>query len=257
MKLAKLNQSVEKVFQIIEIMASEGEPMRLQDIAQKSGLPAPTALRLINTLVTYGYALQDESTLRYSLSLKFAQIGGLVSSQISVRDIARPYVIELSRTCRESACLAIEQGMEVVYIDVVYGPDDMLKIMQRIGKRAPMHCTGIGKMFLTNYTKKQLFEYASEKGLPPITPNTITDVGELDRELALVRERGYAVDNEECELGARCVSAGITDYSGKVILGISVSGPAARMTPERVEELSSEVIRTGRLVSEKLVGRGI
>ncbi len=147
-KLSKLNQSVEKVLQIIEIMAHERQPMRLQDVAAGCGMPASTVLRMLNTLLVYGYVNQDPHSLRYSLSLKFAQIGSRVCEQVSLRDIAHPLLAELSRECREASCLAIEEDMEVVYTDVVDGPDSMLKIMQRIGKRAPMHSTGIGKLLL-------------------------------------------------------------------------------------------------------------
>ena len=147
-KLSKLNQSVEKVLQIIEIMAHERQPMRLQDVAAGCGMPASTVLRMLNTLLVYGYVNQDPHSLRYSLSLKFAQIGSRVCEQVSLRDIVHPLLAELSRECREASCLAIEEDMEVVYTDVVDGPDSMLKIMQRIGKRAPMHSTGIGKLLL-------------------------------------------------------------------------------------------------------------
>ena len=172
-KLSKLNQSVEKVLQIIEIMAHERQPMRLQDVAAGCGMPASTVLRMLNTLLVYGYVNQDPHSLRYSLSLKFAQIGSRVCEQVSLRDIAHPLLAELSRECREASCLAIEEDMEVVYTDVVDGPDSMLKIMQRIGKRAPMHSTGIGKLLLLNYSEEQLDEYIAAKGLPALTPNTL------------------------------------------------------------------------------------
>ena len=134
-KLSKLNQSVEKALQIIEIMMKEPEAMRLQDIALKAEMPPSTALRMINTLLVYGYVNQDPDTLRYSLSLKFAQVGSAVSSRFSLSKIAHPLLVELSQRCQESCCLAVEENMELIYTDVVDGPDNMLRIMQRIGKR--------------------------------------------------------------------------------------------------------------------------
>lgn len=251
-KLAKSNQSVEKVLQIIENMARNREPIRLQDIALKVDMPASTTLRFLNTLVKQGYANQDPITLRYSLTLKFMYIGSLVSSQISIRDIAHPYLVELSKKCNESVCLGIEQDMEIVYIDVIDGPDGMLKITQRIGKLAPIHSTGIGKLLLLNYDMKQLDQMIAIKGLKALTPNTITSKNELLKELETIRVQGYALDDEECELGARCISSGIKDYTGKNVAGISVSGPTTRMTMENIKTIKNVVIEIADKISEQL-----
>ncbi|HBD63967.1 MAG TPA: IclR family transcriptional regulator [Clostridiales bacterium] len=251
-KSVKNNQSVEKVLQIIEAMAQSKESLRLQDIAQRVDMPASTALRFLNTLMQCGYARQDAENLRYSLTLKFMHIGSLVSSQISIRDVARPYLANLAQKCNESVCLAIEQDMEIVYIDVIDGPDGMLKITQRIGKLAPIHSTGIGKLMLLNYDLKQLDHIIEKKGLKALTPNTITSKDELLQELDKIKQRGYALDDEECELGARCLSAGIKDYTGKYVAGISVSGPTARMTMEYIEQIKDIVIETADKVSREL-----
>lgn len=256
-KLVKNNQSVEKVLQIIETMALHREPIRLQDIALKVDMPASTTLRFLNTLMKSGYAYQDPVTLRYSLTLKFMYIGSLVSSQISIRDIAHPYLAELSKKCNESVCLAIEQDMEIVYIDVIDGPDGMLKITQRIGKLAPIHSTGIGKIMLLNYDTKQLDQTIAIKGLKALTPNTITSKNELLKELENIKAQGFALDDEECELGARCLSVGIKDYTGKYVAGISVSGPTTRMTMEYIEIIKDIVIDTAKKISAHLAHRDI
>ncbi|NLK65584.1 MAG: IclR family transcriptional regulator [Tissierellia bacterium] len=249
-KLAKINQSVEKTLQIIEIMAESRQALRLQDIALKVDMPASTVLRLVNTLVSSGYANQDPITLKYSLSLKFALIGSLVSSQINIRNIAHPYLIELSERCKESVCLAIEQDMEVVYLDVIDSPDGMLKITQRIGKVAPLHSTAVGKIMMLNYDSEQLNKFIELKGLTALTPNTITNKEDLIKELKKIKGQGYALDDEECELGARCIAVGIKDYSGKYIGGISVSGPITRMTMEYIDTIKHIVINTGQTISE-------
>lgn len=251
-KLAKANHSVEKSFQIIEEMAAERQPMRLQDIAQKTGIPSSTALRMLTTLMSLGYVSQDTATLRYYLSLKFAYLGNCVTSQLSIRDIAHPVLIALSKACGESVCLAQEQNREVVYIDISDGPDNMLKITQYIGKRAPLHCTGVGKIMLLNYTEDQIRGIAEEKGMQALTKNTITSLDTLIREVDAIRERGYALDDEECELGARCIAVGVTDYTGKIVAGISMSGPISRMTVKRIEEVSPLVIAAAKNISKQL-----
>jgi len=233
-------------------MAQSKESLRLQDIAQRVDMPASTALRFLNTLMKCGYARQDAGSLRYSLTLKFMHIGSLVNSQISIRDVARPYLANLAQKCNESVCLAIEQDMEIVYIDVIDGPDGILKITQRIGKLAPIHSTGIGKLMLLNYDLKQFEHIIETKGLKALTPNTITSKDELLLELEKIKQRGYALDDEECELGARCLSAGIKDYTGKYVAGISVSGPTTRMTMEYIEQIKDVVMETADKISREL-----
>lgn len=251
-KLSKTNQSVEKTLQIIEIMSEAREPMRLQDVSLKADLPMSTALRLINTLVNFGYANQDPVSLRYSLSLKFAHIGSLVGAQVSIRDTAHPIMANLAHMCQESTCIAIEEDMEAVYIDVIDGPDGMLRITQRIGKRAPMHSTGVGKVLLQNYDSKQLTQLIAVKGLQILTPNTINTHDELLSEISKIRRQGYALDNEECELGARCIAAGIKDYTGKIVAGISVSGPISRMTAEKIGIITPIIMDSADSISRLL-----
>ena len=249
-KLSKANQSVEKTLQIIEIMAKEPDAMRLQDIALKADMPASTVLRMVNTLLVYGYINQDPDTLRYSLSLKFAQIGNLVSARFSMSKIVHPFLVELSERCQESSCLAVEEDMELVYTDVVDGPDNMLRIMQRIGKKAPLHSTGIGKLLLLNYSNKQLNELIATKGLAALTPNTLVTREALAERLESIRRQGYALDDEECELGARCVAAPVRNYTGRVVAGISVSGPVSRLTKERIQVIAPVVMEIGDKISK-------
>ena len=226
-KLAKVNQSVEKALQLVEVLASSREPMRLGDLAAACGLPASTTLRLVNTLLLLGYANQDPVTLRYSLTLKFAQIGSQVSSQMDIRNLAHPWLLELSSRCGESCCLAIEENR-------------------------PLYCTGVGKIFLLNDDAASLEQYIAENGLEPLTSHTITTREGLLSELEKIGRQGYALDDEECEQGARCVAAGVRDYTGKVVAGISVSGPLHRMEPEHIRRIIPQVQRTAQRLSQLL-----
>ena len=255
-KFSKMNQSVEKVLQIIEAMAAEHHPMRLQDIALKCDMPPSTALRMLTTLRIYGYVNQDPNNSQYSLSLKFAQLGSQVSEHSSLRPLAHPLLVELSQWCQEASCLAIEEDMELVYIDVVDGPDSMLKILQRIGKRAPLHSTGIGKLLLLNYTGKQLNEFIARKGLQALTPNTLVTKEALIHKLEEIRQLGYALDDEECELGARCVAAPVRDYTGRIIAGVSISGPISRLSMERISVVAPVVVETADKLSRLMAYQG-
>lgn len=251
-KLAKTNQSVEKVFDIIEVMARAGISMRLQDISEQANIPASTALRLLNTLATYGYANQDTDTMKYSLSLKFALIGSVVASHNNIRNTIHAHLRQLSITSGESCCLAIEEQMEVVYIDTVDGPDNMLTITQRIGKRAPMHSTGVGKAILSDFSEDKLNQFLKIKGLKKLTDKTIISPVMLVEELNILRQRRYCLDDQECEVGARCLAVPIRDYSGKVIAAISISGPIVRMTHDKIDRLIPEILETIDMIEKKL-----
>ncbi len=251
-KRSKSNQSVEKVLQIIEIMAHARGPLRLLEIAQAANIPASTTLRMVNTLVECGYAFQKKDTLRYGLTLQFARIGSQIRGQLSLRDCARPIMEELSAQCKEACCLAVEENSEVVYIELVDGPDNVLRIMQYIGKRAPMHCTGIGKLLLLNKSEAEIRRLMERTGMKKFTENTLTTPEALLKELEQVRRQGWAMDNEECELGARCVAASIRDYTGNVIAGLSISGPSTRLTMESCQEIAQAIKRAGDLISRQM-----
>ncbi|MDP4088782.1 MAG: IclR family transcriptional regulator [Bacillota bacterium] len=251
-KVTKKNQSVAKMFEIIEAMAGSKGPMRLQDISIEVNYPASTVLRMLSSLMENGYVTQNPETSKYSLSLKFCKIGEAVKSQFSIREVVRPFLEELSERCHESACLAIEHDMTVVYLDVVEGQDKMLRTLQRIGKNAPLHSTGIGKLLLLNYDSAALDNFIRVKGLQQLTCNTLTTKEALLDELDKVRNLGYAFDNEECELGAKCIAAPIRDYSGKVISGISVSGPISRMNSENSKNIIQNLLEISDSISDKL-----
>lgn len=248
----KYNQSVGKALKIIEILAQSIEPMRLMDIAAAVEMPTSTTLRMLTTLVQYGYVSQENHSQKYFLTLKFARIGSMVASRFNIRDIAHPYLLNLSNNYKEASCMAIDDDMAALYIDVVDGPDGMLKIMQHIGKRSPLHCSGVGKCLLLNYDEQMIDDLVVKRGLAAFTPNTITTKEGLIAELQSVREKGYAIDDEECELGARCVACGISDSSGKIAAAISMSGPVNRMTYERVKTISISLMEIAKEISKFL-----
>lgn len=249
----KANHSVDKVLQIIETLAEAREPMRLIDISEKVKMPTSTILRMITSLMERGYAYQDPQTSRYGLSLRFAQIGYMVLDQFNIRNVVHPYLVNLVRECSESACLAIEQDMRITYLDVVENTDSMIKVRQSIGKYAPMHATGSGKVFLSQFTDDQLDELVARHGLPAYTSYTISSLSMLKKGLENVRAQGFAIDDQECELGVRCIAAPLVNYQNKVVGAISLSGPVSRMSYQRVEELSARLCETAAQISSTLL----
>lgn len=245
----KGNQSVGKALKIIEILGGTREPMRLMDIAALAQMPSSTALRMIATLTEYGYIAQESDSQKYYLTLKLARIGATAASRFNIREVVHPYLTRLSRDCEEASCVAVDSDMTALYVDVVDGPDSILKITQHIGKLSPLHCTGVGKCLLLNYDEDALDAFIEKKGLPAFTPKTITSKERLLEELQVIRQRGYAIDNEECELGVRCIACGISDHSGSIAAAISISGPVGRMTENRVIAISIPLIEASREIS--------
>lgn len=250
--MTKNNQSVAKALQIIEIMAAGNGPMRLQDISSKLKLPASTVLRFLGTLVEFNYVSQDDETLQYSLTMKFCRLGNLVSSQVRLRDVVRPYLIRLAKEFEESASLAIEEDRRVLYIDSVDGPDHMLRTLQRIGRVAPLHNTGVGKILLLEYSEEQLSVLIERTGLEATTKNTITERAGLMKELKRIERQQYALDNEECEVGVKCVAAPIRDFTGKIVAAISMSGPITRMSQAKITKVREGIGTAAREISSAL-----
>jgi DNA-binding IclR family transcriptional regulator len=225
----RVNQSSEKLLLLLETMTTQSEPLRLQDIARLCNMNASTALRFLKALQKREYIDQDAES-RYYLTFKLCALAQNVGSFFDIRSLVRPFLRNISQIFSESCNLAVERDMTVIYIEVEKGPNKTLMSMQRIGNVAPLHCTGVGKLFLTDYSPMALEQLIAIKGLTRYTEHTITDPNALKAELENIKKVGYAFDNEECEDGARCVAVPLRDYTGKIKAGLSVSGPVVRMT---------------------------
>ncbi|MDR1730490.1 MAG: IclR family transcriptional regulator [Synergistaceae bacterium] len=229
-----INQSSDKLLNLLEIMTEQPEPLRLQDLARICGMNASTALRFLNALQRRKYVEQEASTGRYYLTFKLCALAQNVNSFFDIRSVARPFLRNVTQIFSESCNLAVESDMTVIYIEVEKGPNKMLMSTQRIGNVAPLYCTGVGKLFLTDYSPTALDRLIALKGLTKYTEYTITDPEELKAELERIKKTGYAFDNEECEEGARCIAAPVRDYTGRIKAAISVSGPVVRMTDKHI-----------------------
>lgn len=248
----KANQSTDKALSILEYMAGQPGPLRLQDVSRGTGLNQSTALRFLTSLVNNGYATQDENTLKYSLTMKICAVAHKVFRGNNIVAVASPHLRALADRLGECVCLSVEQSGAVVYVDNYESRDQMLRSLTFIGRVAPLHCTGTGKLFLSDYSSDKLLRHLEEKGLAPNTVHTITEPAALDEELQKIRGQGYSIDDEECELGARCVAAPIRNYTGQIVAGISVTGPVSRMTFEMIEKNLPLIQKTAQTISALL-----
>ena len=228
------NQSTEKALRIMEYLASCGRPMRLLDISEALEINSSTAGRFLSALVNCGYVMQDPETLRYAMTYKICRIANMISMEndVKIQQITHPYLEQISEIFDESSCVSIERDMEMVYIDVYTGRGRALMSRQRIGNTAPMYCTGNGKLCLLNYSEEQLDRLIRQRGLPQLTEYTLTTKKALMERLEEIRKAGYACDEEECEIGMRCLAYPIRDYTRRIIGGISITGPSSRLNSE-------------------------
>jgi len=225
-------QSVDRAFQLLELMADEGGAVSLSQLAERSKLPLPTIHRLMRSLVGQGYVRQEPSR-RYALGPRLIRIGEAANQLIG--SWAMPYLRELVEEIGETANMAMLQGDSVVYVAQVPSPHSM-RMFTEVGRRVFPHCTGVGKALLSTLPEEQVRAVIARTGMPAQTDNTLTDLPALLTELARSRERGYAVDEGEQEPGVRCVAVPVDDAPVRV--GISISGPSSRVPRERVPEIA-------------------
>ncbi|MDR1596934.1 MAG: IclR family transcriptional regulator [Treponema sp.] len=252
----KKNQSLRKALQILEGMTRIKTPARLQDIAQSLRMPQSTLLRFLNTYIDYGYVGQDPNSSCYYLTLKLADMGSRASSSFSIQDYLGKYVKQAAAAFNESASLCVEQDMQMVYIVTEEGPGHMLRTLHRIGHIAPMHATGVGKLHLLNYSEDQLAELQEKRGFSKFTEHTITTREALKKELALIQKSGYAMDDEECENGVRCIAVPVWNFQNRVVAGISVSVPVARLDKKKAAEITRFLKEIGVNASREMGWEG-
>ena len=219
-------QSLERALAIIEQLAHSREGLGISRMSRDLTLPPSTVHRLLNTLVRQGYVTQVAGQ-RYRLSTKFAGICRGLQEDSELRQVVRPHLENISRQTQETANLVIRDAYEAVYIDKVDSPK-FLRVFSRIGHRAPLYCTAVGKILLADMEAGELDRYLDHVEFTAFTRNTIISSDALRNEIVTVSMQGYGLDLEECELGAQCVAVGVKGREGRVVAAISVSGPVVR-----------------------------
>ena len=248
-------QSLERAGLILEVLSQHSQGLSLRDLSQKVNLTKGTTHRLLSSLAYLDFIRQNPSNKHYLLSFKLVELGNRLLNQIDFRIEARPFLVELAEHTQETVHMVVLDQFEVLYIDKVEasGHTTGLRMASMLGSRIPAHCCAVGKALLAYMPEAKLDELASENGLLKKTENTIIDLTKLKEHLELVRRRGYALDNEENEIGIRCIGAPIRDQRGEVISAISISVPASRMKSRMMEfKLKDRVIETARKISGKL-----
>ncbi len=250
MKESELVRSVVKIVSLLEILAKEKE-LGITEITNNIDVHKSTAYRFLTSLKELGYVKQNRENEKYSLTLRLFELGSEVVARLSRRAEARPIMEELANHTQETVHLATLEAGEVVYIDKIDSPQT-IRLYLRVGRRAPAYCTGLGKALLA-WASPEIIEKILKKGdLHQFTKNTIVDPARLKEELQQIREKGYAIDNEEHEEGVYCVAVPIHGIDGKVSTAISVSIPILRFDQKGLPELQKSVIEAARKISSRL-----
>ena len=244
-------QVLERSFALLNMLASQAEPVSLKDITLATGLHPSTAHRILNDL-TIGRFVERPQAGSYRLGMRLLELGNLVKARLDVREAATAPMRELHKLTHQAVNLSMRQGDEIVYVERTYSERSGMQVVRAIGGHAPLHLTSVGKLFLAHDDTQRVRAYAARTGLTGHTRNSITDLPSLERELSTVRALGYARDDEELELGVRCMAAGIFDDQGKLLAGLSVSAPADRLEESWLEKVTS----TAAVISTSLGYRG-
>jgi len=231
-------QVLERAFGLLDVLASYQDPVSLKQISEQTGLHPSTAHRILNDLTIGRYVDRPEAG-SYRLGMRLLELGNLVKARLDVRDAALGPMRELHKLTHQPVNLSMRQGDEIVYIERTYSERSGMQVVRAIGGRAPLHLTSVGKLFLAHDDAQRVRAYATRTGLAGHTRNSITDLAALERELARVTQYGTARDDEELELGVRCMAAGILDDQGRLVAGLSISAPADRLEEAWLERLKA------------------
>ena len=231
-------QVLERMFSLLEILAGHEDAVALKEISEKSGLHPSTAHRILNDLAT-GRFVERPAAGSYRLGMRLLELGNLVKARLNVRDAALVPMRELHKLIQQPVNLSVRQGDEIIYVERAFSERSGMQVVRAIGGRAPLHLTSVGKLFLATDDVQRLRAYATRTGLPGQTRNSITELSVLERELSKARQYRIARDNEELELGVRCMAAGIYDDQNQLVAGLSISAPADRLDESWLSKLQA------------------
>lgn len=232
---------------LLRALSAQGTPANLKQLATETRLHPSTAHRILSVMVANRLVDRIEPGT-YRLGIRLLELGNLVKSRLSVRQEALAHMQDLHQELGETINLSVRHDDEVVYIERTSGSNAMMRVVQIIGARAPLHITAVGKIFLAEDGPEKCAEYARRTGLPRYTDNTLTDLDALSKEIEKVQRVGYAFDNEEAEKGVSCIGAGIYNDDGKLVAGLSVSAPSDRLNKAWAAQVRQTAERISRAI---------
>ena len=246
-------KSIDKALDLLESLSVNEQETGITEISKKLHMGLSTVHRILTTLKSRGYVIQNQQTTKYRLGIKLFELGCAVQSTKRLVEITKPYLRQLSQSTNETANLAILEGKEVIYLDTIESPE-ILRTEIMAGTRTPAHCTALGKVllaFISDGEFKSL--YKSDEPLSSLTSKSISSLEELKKNLKKVKEQGYAVDREEYKIGVNCIGVPIFGRNGEAITAISITGPASRFTIDKMEKVKGELMIISKEISNQFL----
>lgn len=240
---------LEKVINILDLFDEKGKTLSLSEICESSALNKSTVFRILNILTDAGYLERDPVASKYRLGFKLYHLGSLVEGFTEIKNLAHPFLIELTEKSDETVHLVVLDHGKALYLDKLEGKR-AIRVVSKVGWRLPAHCSGVGKVLLADLPDETVTKIIQDKGMKRFTNNTITDIGHLNRELAKIRKQGYAIDNEEIEMGLRCIAAPLKNSKNETLAAISISGPKERFNSAKMKRLIPLVTDVSERISE-------
>lgn len=244
-------QSADRIFTILETLAENGS-MRIIDLSEKLGLHKSTVHRLLASLISMGYVTHSEEGGVYSLTFKLVEMSAKILKNTDILTLIHPNMLELSERCEETVHFVQRVGNNVIYLDKTEAPSvkaRSFRLSSQVGLTRPMYCSGVGKSILSKLSAEEVTDIWNASDIVRKTDYTITSLDKLFKELEEVRKRGYALDNEENELGIRCIAVPISDYLGRPVYALSISSISSRMPDDRLPELAAMLQETAAKLS--------
>lgn len=236
-------QVSERIFHTIECLAQNGA-MGLQELSTALDLNKSTVHRILNSLICMDYVRQYPETAKYSLSFKICGLSNQILSQNSMIDIARPFIKELSANSGETVHLVQLDGINATYIDKVEASQNSVRMISMVGKSIPLYCSGVGKAILADMPDAKIESIWKQSFIQQLTEHTVTRFVDFMNLIEETRRSGYALDNEENEIGVRCIAVSLKGYNGKSTYAISISAPKDRMSDARILLLKEMILKT-------------
>ena len=247
-------QSLDRAFDLLEILCRSRGGMSIGALSAETGLHKSTVHRLLASMCTRGYVQRDAETSMYRAGMRLCEMSSYIVDNLDVVDRARAVMERLGRETDETVHLVMRDENDVVYIHKIDSGNSAIRMFSRIGMRLPMYCTGVGKAILSTWPLSEAREVWEGSDVYSWTENTVTDEEAFFREIDKARQLGYALDNEENEMGVRCIAAAIPDYRGHAFHAISLSAPATRMPDERIIQLRGPLLCASRDIAQALGG---
>ena len=248
---AKRIGSLQRAFDILNLFSNQTPQLGPAEMARALGLPKSTVASLVYTLESNGYLSQDPESRKYRLGLKLVERASAMLDQVEIRKVAHPFLVQLRDRWNETVNLAVLDGRDIVYVERFLGTK-ALGMRSEVGTRTAAHCTALGKAMLACRSTQDVEAYVRQYGLAPVTPKTITTSEALQADLDATRRRGFAVDDEENEIGGRCVAVPVFDYTGTAVAAVSISAPTARLPVDQVDQAGVMVRETANAISRRL-----